>query len=138
MIELQNGWTKKKLKARIRERVPKDGKCSLTTSVASTCVYYNEDTGKSCAIGALLPKKMAGAAVNTEVTEFWDMDYDTKERVPSTDEGKYLSTHGPFPDVDDYISFQELHDNWVCAEPFETMHESLCHFVDKYCVDPKK
>ena len=123
-IQLQNGWTKESLKARITERVPADGQC---VDSHGDCAYFDPLTSKSCAIGSLMPPEEANLLGVMSVECLLD-----DETL-----GRTLRETGPFTSSIDYWSFQGVHDDMRKEGPPGFMHRRLHEWIDDNCEDPK-
>ena len=122
-IQLQNGWTKESLKARITERVPADGRCAE----GDDCIYFDPATGKSCAIGSLILPEEASALGMVSVECLLGNEV----------LGYTLRKTGPFPRSLDYQRFQVAHDDAPLEGPPGYMHDVLHKWIDERCEDPK-
>jgi len=112
-----NGWTKEKMKERIRERVPTYG----ARSNEGGCVYRT-NTGKSCAVGAFIPDDIYSSDMDDSVATVSELldDYPELDKI--------------FPvAIQGLEKMQDLHDIEACNN--KSVIEPLCDWIDNNVVD---
>ena len=118
MIQTINGWTKTKMKARIR-RYNDGTQAKEIVDGQSRCLYITP-LGNRCAVGCFLTKEQAKEAdenqlTGTEVAKRWP------EKMPIPPKG--------------INELQDIHDD---CDPSQNVQEELYDWIDKRVVDSPK